>query len=357
MPKRPDERYAWPQVDETGDFVVDLLGGVVRRRPMSGDELLAREREVERMADKGDPAAQTALARRLFTESPSAEKNRRAVRLLKKALKFNLPSAQLLWGLALLRGQGMAADPKEALVWLEKAAFAQDAAAQVTLAQCLEDGVAGESDPAGALYWRRLAAVRKPYPASSASAEMLADAALAAGRTYEGMGQYAEADRWMTIAAKQSHGPAQFALARLHLRRDWPERSAEASRRWMNEAALSGILEAQFRLGVFFWSGAGGRVDIREAVRWLCRAAEGGHAQAVGMLAGFMLTGNALTLDRLRAWALLKIAEKLGDAASGLTAKGLEHALPLRERRQARDRWLTLPVKDALEDIIPRSER
>jgi len=357
MPKRPDERYAWPQVDETGDFVVDLLGGVVRRRPMSGDELLAREREVERMAEDGDPAAQTALARRLFTESPSAEKNRRAVRLLKKALKFNLPSAQLLWGLALLRGQGMAADPKEALVWLEKAAFAQDAAAQVTLAQCLEDGVAGESDPAGALYWRRLAAVRKPYPASSASAEMLADAALAAGRTYEGMGQYAEADRWMTIAAKQSHGPAQFALARLHLRRDWPERSAEASRRWMNEAALSGILEAQFRLGVFFWSGAGGRVDIREAVRWLCRAAEGGHAQAVGMLAGFMLTGNALTLDRLRAWALLKIAEKLGDAASGLTAKGLEHALPLRERRQARDRWLTLPVKDALEDLIPRSER
>ena len=70
-----------------------------------------------------------------------------------------------------------------------------------------------------------------------------------------------------------------------------------------------------------------------------------------------MLTGNALTLDRLRAWALLKIAEKLGDAASGLTAKGLEHALPLRERRQARDRWLTLPVKDALEDLIPRSER
>ena len=132
MPKRPDERYAWPQVDETGDFVVDLLGGVVRRRPMSGDELLAREREVERMADKGDPAAQTALARRLFTESPSAEKNRRAVRLLKKALRFNLPSAQLLWGLALLRGQGMAADPKEALVWLEKAAFAQDAARTVS---------------------------------------------------------------------------------------------------------------------------------------------------------------------------------------------------------------------------------
>lgn len=357
MPKRPDERFAWPQVDETGDFVVDLLGGVVRRRPLSGDELLAREREIERMASEGDPAAQTALAKRLFMESPNAERNRRAVRLLKKALPSNLPAAHLLWGLALLRGQGTAADPKEALLWIHKAAMARDAAAQITLAKCLEEGVGCAPDPAGALYWRRLAAVQKPYPSSSASAEMLANAALAAGRAYEAQKAYAEADRWMTIAAKLAHGPAQFALARLHQRRDWDEKSPEASRHWMNEAALSGILEAQFRLGVFFWSGSGGRVDLREAVRWLCRAAEGGHAQAAGMLAGFMLTGNALALDRLRAWALLKIAEKLGDETSKLTAKELEHTLPLKDRREAKRLWLTLPVKDAVEALIPRSER
>lgn len=357
MPKRPDERFPWPQIDPAGNYVVDLLGGIVRRRPMSGEELLAREREIDAAAAAGDPAAQTAVAKRLFIEQPNAEANRRAVRLLKKAIARRLPAAHHLYGIALLRGQGLKADHAAAVRHLEAAALAGDAAAQIDLARCLEEGFGVEPNPERALYWRRLAAVHEPYPASSASAEMLGEAALAAGRRYEETGCYAEADQWMTRAARHSRGPAQYALARLHLRRDWEGRSAEDARRWMNEAALAGVLDAQFRLGVFCWSGAGGRVDLREAVRWLCRAAEGGHAQAAGMLAGFLLTGNALPFDRLRAWAMLRIAARLGDDASALTAKTLERQLPASERRNARTCWLSLPVKDAVAAIIPRSER
>lgn len=357
MPKRPDERFSWPQSDDAGDFVVDLLGGVVRRRPLSGEELLARERATEEAAKRGDPTAQTTVARRCFTEEGNAEANRRAVRLLKKALAHDLPAAHHLYALALLRGQGLAANHKEAVKHLEKAALAGDAAAQIDLARCLEEGIGCAADPERALYWRRLASVREPQPASSATAEMIAEAALKAGQRYADTGRYDEAARWLTRAAKHSRGDAQHALAKLHQKRDWPQRSAEASRHWMNEAALAGVLDAQFRLGIFYWSGAGGRVDLREAVRWLCRAAEGGHPQAAGMLAGFFLTGNALPVDRIRAWALLKIAAKLGDAASALTALDLEKTLSPAERRSAKTAWLGLPVKDAVETILPRSER
>lgn len=88
------------------------------------------------------------------------------------------------------------------------------------------------------------------------------------------------------------------------------ERDPAAARKWMREAAFSGIVDAQFRIGVANWSGIGGKVDQREAVRWLCRAAEGGSAKAAAMLAGFLMTGNGLAYSPARAWALFMRAAK-----------------------------------------------
>ena len=126
----------------------------------------------------------------------------------------------------------------------------------------------------------------------------------------------------------------------------------------MREAALSGIVSAQYRLGIDCWSGRSGRVDLREAVRWTCRAAENGSTQAETTLAGFFLTGNALPLDRFRASALLLSAARQGDGTACATLLSLNRMLTRREKTDA----LRLvrshrTVRTLIETLIPRNER
>ena len=125
----------------------------------------------------------------------------------------------------------------------------------------------------------------------------------------------------------------------------------------MIEAALTGDIEAQLRVGIFFWSGFGGRVDQREAVRWLCRAAEGGSATACAMLAGFFMTGTVLSLDRLRAWVLYQLAQKLGDPAAQATAETINALLSPEERRAGRDILRLETPHRIVEALIPRKTR
>ena len=99
------------------------------------------------------------------------------------------------------------------------------------------------------------------------------------------------------------------------------------------------------------------QVDQREAVRWLCRAAEGGSAKAAAMLAGFLMTGNGLAYSPARAWALFMRAAKMGNENAAATAKILERQLPLQEKRVQRSLLRIKDSKTFLEKLIPRSER
>lgn len=76
MPKQPDERFPIPQPQAFTEPVLDLLGGVARPRPLSGEEAIRRLNEMEARARAGDPESQAELARRLLTEAPNARKNR-----------------------------------------------------------------------------------------------------------------------------------------------------------------------------------------------------------------------------------------------------------------------------------------
>ena len=42
MPKRPDPRFPIPAPEKAEDYVLDLLGGIVRRRPLTGEEAMAQ---------------------------------------------------------------------------------------------------------------------------------------------------------------------------------------------------------------------------------------------------------------------------------------------------------------------------
>ena len=345
MPKRPDETFPLPSPEAPADIVLDLLGGMVRRRPLSGEEALKREAELGEAARAGDAAAQAHLARIVLAREPNAEGNRRAVRLLRRSARKKHPDGLYLLGLLALRGQGMKRNPELGRSLLEEAAYQNHRAAQSALARAFELGAGGPKDPERALYWRRLAA------SLGSSAD-----ALEAGRAYrDGRGaseNMQEARRWLTRAAKAGNGEAQYEAALLLRRRLTDDEAAAESQRWMKEAALSGIPDAQFRTGLAAWSGEGGRVNLGEALRWLKRAAAGGSARAALMIAGFFLTGNALPLDRPRAYAALRAAERLGDPEARRTADAVRSGLDPEEAREIERRAGTEPLGDFFSELL-----
>lgn len=66
MPKTPDARFPLPQQSFTQGGVVDLLGGVVRQRPLSGEEALAELKRIAELAQKGDLDARCRYALHLL---------------------------------------------------------------------------------------------------------------------------------------------------------------------------------------------------------------------------------------------------------------------------------------------------
>lgn len=348
MPKKPDERFPIPRPEIERSGVLDLLGGVARRRPLSGDELLAEEERLQAAAKAGDPNAQAAWAMRLLSEEPDARKNRKVLTLLRHAAQKHSRLGLFLLGLMHLRGQGLAQDLPTGLRYVEAAAYLGVKDAQRTAAKLYAEGWGTDKNCEKALYWSRLAAAQGD-----------ADSALNAARMIlqQPSPNLNEAAKWLLTAAKGGAPGAAFALARLHERRDWAERSSAEARRWMMEAALLGDTDAQYRIGLFFWSGAGGRVDLAEAVRWLCRAAEGGSGKAAAMLAGFAMTGNALPMSRVNAAVLFTLAERLGEPNAKGQGARLAAQLTSQERRLARSMLREKKPRSILEAVVPRRTR
>ena len=331
--------------------VLDLLGGIVRRRPLTGEEAMAQLIRLEEDARRGNPAAQTEFARRLLTDAPDSRKNRRALSLLRKTAARKLPEALHLLGVVMLRGQGLDADPAEGAKLLEEAAYLGSAGAAADLARLCRMGLGRPASDRDALYWYRIAGAKGHTASQREAGLMLRD----------GRGARAdndEAARWLRAAAQGRDPQAQYELARLHQRRGWAGADPEEAARWLTEAALSGVVEAQYRLGVHYWAGRGGRVDLREAVRWTCRAAENGSTQALTTLADFFLTGSALDMNRFNAYTLLKCAARLHDAGAATTLTALERMLTRSEKARAtRLVMISKTPRVLVETLIPRQSR
>jgi TPR repeat protein len=82
------------------------------------------------------------------------------VSVLRVAAEGGAPEAQFLLGEAALDGKGMAADPREALLWFGKAAQAGHAMAMNMIGRCCEHGRGVATDKAMAADWYRAAADR-----------------------------------------------------------------------------------------------------------------------------------------------------------------------------------------------------
>lgn len=104
---------------------------------------------------------------------------------------------------------------------------------------------------------------------------------------YEGRGVAADETRAFALferAAATGRTDAMFLLGRMCLLGHGPARQdADADRnaaRWFFEAARRGHADAQYHLGLLFYAGTGVVKDTDEALKWIRRAADSGHAGA-----------------------------------------------------------------------------
>jgi len=105
------------------------------------------------------------------------------------------------------------------------------------------------------------------------------------GAAYDnGIGVTRDIDKalyWYQKAAEQGVAEAQFNLAHLMVSE---EMSAVVAAEWMRKAAEQGMVDAEYLMGVSYAEGIGVAIDRGEARRWLQRAVEKGHEEAMRFL-------------------------------------------------------------------------
>ena len=330
--------------------MVDLLSGVVRARPLSGDEALRELERITALARAGNNDARCELAYHLLANPAGSTVNRRILLLVRPAAAAGHREGLYLLGLLTLRGQGLKQNLEAGAALITRAALAGQLDAQKLLAKLYTEGLGVAADPARALYWQRLAgAAGDAASAREAGMAYVRGQGTAADRT---QGRY-----WLEKAASGADSRAAFELSRLMRGEDSPAGPRDAQF-WLREAAITGTLDAQFRLGLQYWSGQGTKVNLREALRWTCRAAEGGSASAIATLSGFFLSGNILPISRFNAYVLALAAEKRGQSTARLTRESLEPVLTYREKRRARHLLRVTPdIRELVEILVPRNER
>lgn len=153
------------------------------------------------------------------------------------------PTAETIIGLRYLDGQGITADPIQALKWLQKAADAGQAVAQYRLGTMYERGQGVAASPTLAAKWYLAAANQGNRKAMHNLAVSYAEGAT-------GKKDMAESARWFSKAAALGLSDSQFNLAVLYERGDGVPQSLIDAYKWYSIAAAAGDAESRTRMGV-----------------------------------------------------------------------------------------------------------
>ncbi|MEL0027690.1 MAG: tetratricopeptide repeat protein, partial [Perlucidibaca sp.] len=129
---------------------------------------------------------------------------------------------------------------------------------------------------------------------------------------------YAEALRWLGLAAGQAHIKAQNALGYAYLNGWGTPANPVAAIRWFYQAARQGYDEAQYNLAACYREGLGTDRNVQAAGHWARKAAQQGHAGAQELLAELLADGMGGQPDLVEALAWRRKAAAQGDGEAAL---------------------------------------
>ena len=212
---------------------------------------------------------------------------------------------QNLLGLAYFYGDGVDKDQREGMRWFHKAAKQEYAEAQFNLGVAHWTGSEVYKDHRKALRWMRKAA-KQGFMLPGRSAQSWLDGfvrtkaneleteiekearirQILSARTDNADITKTESEKFEGLrkAAEQGDAEAQYLLGLAYWSGDGVDKDEREGVRWFHKAADQGYVRAQFKLGATYWAGDGVDKDERAAVRWWRKAAEQGSQDAQKML-------------------------------------------------------------------------
>ena len=126
--------------------------------------------------------------------------------------------------------------------------------------------------------------------------------------------------------AENGSPEAQYGLA-LHYYSEDDSQSMEEAVKWLHKAAEQGHADAQYVLGTCYCSGKGVPVDRTEAIRWWMKAAEQGDAMAQYMLGDAFAHGEGVPENYVEAIEWYEKAAEQGDEQAAKALQRMERAI------------------------------
>ncbi len=116
---------------------------------------------------------------------------------------------------------------------------------------------------------------------------------------------------WLEARAEQGDAHAQFFLGTAYTDYSSPKPDPFRATAYFRSAARGAVPDAQFRLALLLMDNT-----PEQAIAWLKRAADGGHAQANALLGEYYLTGEHVPMDLQAAVGYLESAASAGDLSA-----------------------------------------
>jgi TPR repeat protein len=152
---------------------------------------------------------------------------------------------------------------------------------------------------------------------------------------------FAAARSWMLKSAEQGYVPAQGAMGEMYLinvRDNGPIPDYADADRWLRLAATQGDADAQFWLGTGYERGWFGGIDYREALKWLRKAAAQGEPNAQLSLGQMYEDGEGVPeSDSLAASWYRRAADHIRDGVGGVWEAEVQLAYMYRDDRLPKD--------------------
>jgi len=216
------------------------------------------------------------------------------------------PAAQTLIAELYWNGFGVGRDQKKAVEWYRFAAEGGNREAQFAYANILLRGKLVPLDKgAGTLFMRKAADQKHPQANFN-----LGQILTAARPTYSG---FKSALPYYQFAAEAGVADAQYVLASMHANaRGVPYNDMKEAAKWMTRAAEGGFDTAQMEMGIWLATGNGVTKNETQAFEWFSRAALAGNALAQNRLAYMLANGVGSRRDIIRAGAWHIISRRAG---------------------------------------------
>lgn len=251
-------------------------------------ELVPRLKE---QAVSGDAHAQMILGLLIESEKFEGLKDQHPIVWLIPAAEHGEAVAQFHLVGYYISGSGVPQSLEKSIYWCRKAADSGHLFAQTTLGGKYRLGLGvAKSGREAEKWWKRAAEAGFP-PAQL----------MLAGLYKDGFDDVPadplEAEKWTRLAAEHGYEPAKASLGESMLGPQGVPTDPTRAETLFRETADKGDVYAQYRLGMMCkrGTGAGGKIDLREALHWLQQSADLGYAPAQVELGKMHAEGDGVT--------------------------------------------------------------